>query len=90
MAFGLNWFGRKKQHQPQRQEIADSFAHNNPNYNAFNNIDANIAQIINSHSIITHQIEQQNSRYANPSWQLFTNHELAAMPLATSKVDRLN
>lgn len=90
MAFGFNWFGRKKQQEPKRQEVTDTFALNNPNYTSFHNIDADIANIINSHSIITRQIEQQNSRYANPSWQLFTNHELAAMPLATSKVDRLN
>lgn len=89
MAFGFNWFSRKKP-QATVQQSTDSFARNNPNYTTFSNIDADIAQIINSHSIITRQIEQENSRYANPSWQLFTNHELAAMPMATSKVDRLN
>lgn len=90
MAFGFNWFGRRRQQQPRQQYAVDSFTKNNPNYTAFNSIDASIAQIINSRSVVTRQVEQQNSRYANPSWQLFTSQELAAMPVATNKTERLN
>lgn len=91
MAFGFNWFrNNQKKQQSKIDTSADNFALNNPNYSSFNNIDADIAAIINSRSVVDRNIENQNDRFANPSWQLFTNHDLAAMPLATNKSERIN
>lgn len=89
MANFMNWL-RRKPTNGQKQSSADSFAVNNPNYSAFNNIDADIAAIINSRrSVIDHEVENLNNRFANPSWQLFFNNDIAAMPLASNKRERI-
>ena len=68
----------------------NTLSQNNPNYQAFNDIDQDIADIVNTRSVINQNVEKQNERYANPSWQTFFDTELLAMPLATNKPDRLN
>lgn len=84
-----NWFKRKPSDYQKRQSRSD-FAANNPNYAAFNNIDADIAAIINSRrSVIDRGVEDANMKFANPTWQLYLNNDLAAMPLATNKKERI-
>ena len=90
MAFGFGRSNKKNNDASQkRSAYDDSFAKNNPNYSAFSNIDADIAAIINSRSVVNRNIENENSRYANPSWQLFFNNDLMAMPIASNKAERL-
>ena len=93
MAIGfMNWLRKKpSEYRNQHQNTLDVFAANNPNYTAFNNIDADIAAIINSRrSVVDRGVENLNEKYANPSWQLFFNNDLMAMPLATNKQERIN
>ena len=93
MAIGfMNWRRKKpSEYRNQHQNTLDVFAANNPNYTAFNNIDADIAAIINSRrSVVDRGVENLNEKYANPSWQLFFNNDLMAMPLATNKQERIN
>ena len=90
MAFGFgNWFGKRSSTQ---QDVSqhNSFAANNPNYGAFNSIDADIAAVINTKSVVSNKVQQENGRYANPSWQLFFNNDLMAMPVASNKIERIN
>ena len=90
MAFGFsNWFGRRRDSN-SHSGSGDSFAANNPNYQAFSNIDADIAAVINARSVVSKNVERENGRYANPSWQLFFNNDLMAMPIASNKAERIN
>ena len=90
MAFGFsNWFGRRRDSN-NHGGSGDSFAANNPNYQAFSNIDADIAAVINARSVVSKNVERENGRYANPSWQLFFNNDLMAMPIASNKAERIN
>lgn len=90
MAFGFgNWFGKRSSTQ-QDDSQHNSFAANNPNYGAFSSIDADIAAVINTKSVVSNKVQQENGRYANPSWQLFFNNDLMAMPVASNKIERIN
>ena len=63
---------------------------NNPNYQSFNQINKDIEAIVNSKSVIGQNFQAQNARYANPTWETFYDDNILAMPLATSKRERIN
>ena len=96
MAFNLNprsWFSRESQGSSSQGTASSepgNFGHNNPNYSAFNTIDADIAAIINTKPVIDRNVEKENQRYANPSFQLFYDNDTWAMPLSTNKNERIS
>ena len=62
---------------------------NNPNYQTFNQINKDIEAIVNSKSVIGQGVQNQNQRWANPTWETFFDENIMAMPLVTNKPDRI-
>lgn len=66
MAFNLNprsWFSRESQSSSSYGTASSelgNFGHNNPNYSAFNTIDADIAAIINTKPVVDRNVEKEN------------------------------
>ena len=96
MAFTWNPFGKKStndQHQSNNLISQNSTSQgglaNNPNYHTFSQINKDIEAIVNSKSVIGQGVQNQNQRWANPTWETFFDENIMAMPLATNKPDRI-
>lgn len=84
MAINWNPFKRSSQSIQQSENIA-----NNPNYQAFAQINSDIQAIVNAKSVVSNASKEHNKHYANPSWQTFFDGEMLALPLATNKAERI-
>ncbi len=96
MAFTWNPFGKKStndQHQSNnlisQSPTSQGGLANNPNYHTFSQINKDIEAIVNSKSVIGQGVQNQNQRWANPTWETFFDENIMAMPLATNKPDRI-
>lgn len=96
MAFSWNPFGQKKTTNDQYQSnnisqsvTTQSGIANNPNYHTFSQINKDIEAIVNSKSVIGQGVQNQNQRWANPTWETFFDENIMAMPLTTNKSDRI-
>lgn len=96
MAFSWNPFSKRStndQHQSNDlgQDASSQVGNikNNPNYQTFNQINKDIEAIVNSKSVVGMGVQNQNARYANPTWETFFDENIMAMPLATNKAERI-
>ena len=80
MAFSWNPFARNKKQDVQPQ----SGFNRNQNFEAFRALNNDISRAILSRSVINQNIEADHALAANPSWQMFSENGLYAMPV-TSK-----
>ena len=96
MAFTWNPFAKKStndQHQSNNLTSQNASSQgglaNNPNYHTFSQINKDIEAIVNSKSVIGQGVQNQNQRWANPTWETFFDENIMAMPLVTNKPDRI-
>ena len=96
MAFTWNPFSKKStndQHQSNNLNYGPNNSqgglNNNPNYHTFSQINKDIEAIVNSKSVIGQGVQNQNQKWANPTWETFFDENIMAMPLATNKPDRI-
>ena len=95
MAFSWNPFGQRKTNDQYQSNNINQDTNsqggiaNNPNYHTFSQINKDIEAIVNSKSVIGQGVQQQNARYANPTWETFYDDNIMAIPLATNKADRI-
>ena len=86
-------FGKKNKNQePTITESVSSNnnpVYNNSNYRTFSKINNDIATIVNSKSVITKALQQQNIKVANPICQISFDNNFLAMPVATNKQQRI-
>lgn len=92
MAFSWNPFKRTTATNDQRKGLDTGMSGgmaNNPNYQAFTQVNKDIEAIVNSKSVVGRGVQSQNARYANPTWETFYDENIMAVPMATNKAERI-
>lgn len=86
MAFSWNPFSRNSKGPEKTQQNP---VPRNPNYTTFKNVSNDIERIVASRSIISNQV-QSNQSIQNPVWATMgVDSDMLLMPIATNKNDRL-
>lgn len=89
MAFSLNPFKRFYHSEENPTENGNQAVQNNSNYNVFRNVNNEIDRIVASRSVISREVEKEQT-YANPVWQQFgLDSDFLVMPVATNKKQRI-
>ena len=85
MAFSWNPFARNKKQDVQPQNGFNR----NQNFEAFRALNNDISRAILSRSVINQNIEADHALATNPSWQIFSENGLYAMPVTSNKSERI-
>lgn len=99
MAFSWNPFNWGKNNSQDNSSVSQeiqsiigkpSNIQNNPNYKTFTRVNSDIEKVINSRSVVSQALQQQNLFNAMPTYQTYQGEDFLAMPLATNKAERIN
>lgn len=86
----FNWNPFRRQSEKQPEKRPETTVRNNPNYKIFNQINNDIATIVNSRSMIQRAISNQHQTNANPTWSVAFGDDFLALPVATNKQERIS
>lgn len=85
MAFSWNPFARR---QSGNNETTSDILQNNSNFGIFSQVNNSIEQAVMARSIINQNIASE-TRYTNPTQMCFNEDGILAMPIASSKAERI-